>query len=136
MNERQDLISYLEVVKQQFNPSDPLMLQALLYLFYSNYTVLQNQDEVFTRELLSLVEQCNVEKQEGEQDVTCCAPTLLPPIEELGEDFGLSGTFNGRPILASDPFTTPRNPRENLVPWISRALFFNGPEEECCYKGD
>lgn len=121
--QRQELINYLAIIEEKFNPNDVLTLQALLYLFYSNYTIWNNEDEVFTQKLLSLVEKCHLEDNHDNpmemQDCPMCEPCMPEP----------SGFIPGGPHpcgWAHDPYDMPRTLRSELVAAGARALFFNG----------
>lgn len=121
-NQKEELRQYLDAVEQQFNPSDPLTLQAVLYLFYSNYTVMQNSDEIFTNKLLKLVEQCNNQPQEAialEGNACCnrdCGPDYRGPMRE---DPRIGHVTN--PYIQRDPVST-------CVPVQVRRMFLNqGP---------
>lgn len=125
-NQKEELRQYLDVVEQQFNPSDPLTLQAVLYLFYSNYTVMQNTDEIFTNKLLKLVEQCNqpkeVEQTESLKNNGCCNRNAEPVFQgPMREDPRIGHVTN--PYIYRDPVST-------CVPVQVRRMFLQqGPSE-------
>lgn len=127
---REELKQYLDAVEHQFNPSDPLMLQAVLYLFYSNYTILHNEDEIFTNKLLRLVEQCNCSQANLEQ--TCCPMPEEPRCCGTNEE-GPHPEYHGP--VREDPrvghVTNPyifRDPVSTCMPVQTRRMFLiNGP---------
>lgn len=124
--QREELRQYLDAVEQQFNPSDPLTLQAVLYLFYSNYTVMQNTDEIFTDKLLRLVEQCNqpkeMEQTEAFENNGCCNRNVGPVFQgPMREDSRVGHVTN--PYIHRDPVST-------CVPVQVRRMFLHqGPSE-------
>lgn len=122
--QRQELIDYLAIVEERFDPNDPLTLQALLFLFYSNYTIWRNENEIFTEKLLALVERCHLNEANNEQHSEETCPMCPPPSGRMEvmppEDCCPRGRW------AHDPYDIPRDFRSELVSAGARALFFNG----------
>lgn len=124
MEPRQDLIEYLDILEQSFNPEDKLSLQALVFLFYCNYSIMNNEDAIFTEKLLALVEKCNLamndmQPQPIQECPTCLPCEFVPPLPGPQRE-------GGPRLWAHDPYDMPRDLRTELVAAGARALFFQG----------
>lgn len=55
MDARNELISYLETLKNGFDSNNPLHLKGLLYIIYCDATI-EPKDAIFTEEVMQLIE--------------------------------------------------------------------------------
>ena len=113
MQTPRELMEYLGTLEKTFNPQDPMSLQALNYLFYANYTILNNADQEFTEKLLRLVEATNGPKENvcPSPNNDCCGPVVR------------TGPLPREFEFAQDPYLKSRTLMSEFLPLTARGYF-------------
>lgn len=74
-----EMIQYLNLLEEGFNPSSMEDLYALLYLIYYDYEYAKFSDPIFSRNLMNLVEQCKIagcQTPHPQGDICNCPPPI------------------------------------------------------------